>query len=160
MAEMTAAEAKTCNDCLYVREECQPHSGAQGCNAWTVNTAKLRQLAEELGGECWTQEFDKSPLKNWVSGEYKQKNKGLSYPIIVSGITHETIAAYITACNPANILTLLALIEQQAAEIERLKVENNRLRVCGNCRHFEWPKCTVSGKRTTRASICRDWEMV
>lgn len=56
--------------------------------------------------------------------------------------------------------SIAALIGQQVAEIERLKVENNRLRVCCNCRHFEWPKCTVSGKRTTRASICRDWEMV
>ena len=56
--------------------------------------------------------------------------------------------------------TLSQIIEQRAQEIERLKVENNRLRVCCNCRHFEWPKCTVSGKRTTRASICRDWEMV
>ena len=74
-----------------------------------------------------------------------------------------------------------ALIEQQAAKIEQARAtidthselidhykrraeqaetENKRLRVCSNCRHFEWPKCTVSGKRTTRASICRDWEMV
>ena len=63
---------------------------------------------------------------------------------------------------------IAALIEQQAAEIERLKVENNRLRVCGNCRHFSTGytesycvKETCCGEcETLRQNTCRDWEMV
>ena len=52
------------------------------------------------------------------------------------------------------------LAEHYKQRAEQAEAECKRLRVCCNCRHFEWPKCTVSGKRTTRASICRDWEMV
>ena len=32
-----------------------------------IDLQELRELAEELGGEQWTQEFDKSALKNWPS---------------------------------------------------------------------------------------------
>ena len=52
------------------------------------------------------------------------------------------------------------LAEHYKRRAEQAEAECKRLRVCGNCRHFEWPQCTVSGKRTTRTSICRDWEMV
>ena len=55
---------------------------------------------------------------------------------------------------------VIATVKYHEHRAEQAEAQNKRMRVCGNCRHFEWPKCTVSGKRTTRASICREWEMV
>ena len=75
---------------------------------------------------------------------------------------------YIHPLTDAQAKGIESLIEQQAAEIERLKVENNRLRVCGNCRHFSTGytesycvKETCCGEcETLRQNTCRDWEMV
>lgn len=55
---------------------------------------------------------------------------------------------------------IAAMLESQAAEIERLKV-------CGNCRHFSvgysGDYCVKimshGGKETKRTDTCGDWEM-
>ena len=43
----------------------------------------------------------------------------------------------------ATINTHSEMAEHYKRRAEQAEAENKRLRVCCNCRHFEWPKCTV-----------------